>query len=310
MNFISIAKKYKKTIILDELEDDRVFKAAKSILKNKIARLMVIKNKKSSKNCKLLKKFGAIVIDPSEYVNEMAQKFYELRKDKINIEISREIMEKSNYLSVMLVKEGIADGYVSGAIHATADVLRPAFQILKSSHKASGAFIMKKGRKYFIFADCAANINPSEEDLAYIAHDSVKTAKMLKIKPKVAFLSYSTNGSGKGAEKMRKAWELFKKLHPGVESAGEIQADAAIDKKTREIKWKKCPLKNDANVLIFPDLNSGNIAYKLVQRLGGYEAIGPIVQGLEKPVNDLSRGCCSKEIVDLVAITAIQSNYK
>jgi len=301
------AKRHRKNIVLNEPEDNRVFEAAKIILRKKIANLTIVKTKNSEMKCKMLEKLGATIVTPKKYVEEFSKKLYEIRNGKINLKDAKKLILNPNYFGVMLVKEGLADGLVSGAAHPTSDTLRPAFQILRSNHKASGAFLMKKQNKYFIFADCAVNINPTEEDLAYIAYDSVKTAKMLKITPRVAFLSYSTNGSGKGAEKVRNAWKLFKKFYPKLSSCGEIQADAALNKNVRKIKWKNCPLDKDANVLIFPDLNSGNISYKLVQRLAGFESIGPIIQGLEKPVNDLSRGCSIKEIVDLVAITSIQA---
>ncbi len=297
-----VAKKFGKKILLNEVEDERVFKAAKLILRKKIAKLGVVK---TTRRVAELKKLGAEVFDPKDY--DFSDVLYKSRIGKITPEEAEVLSKKVNYFSVLLVKEGYVDGLVSGAIHTTAETLRPALQLLKTSHRASGAFIMRKARKVFIFADCAVNINPSSDDLAYIAHDSVETARMLGIRPKVAFLSYSTNGSGKGAEKVREAWETFRKMHPGIQSCGEIQVDAALNETVRRIKWPKCPMKGVANVLIFPDLNSGNIGYKLVQRLGGFEAIGPIIQGLERPVNDLSRGCSVKEIVDLVALTSIQA---
>ncbi len=298
------AKKRDKKILLNESEDKRVFNAIKYVVKHKIAKIAVVETKGAP--ISKLKKLGVEIIERS-IAPELVDKFYKLRNGKVTYEEAERLMKKVNYFSTMLVEEGYVDGLVSGAIHPTRGTLLPAFQILNSGHKASGAFIMRKGRDVMLFADCAVNIHPTSDDIAYIAHDTLKTAKMLKIKPKVAFLSYSTNGSGIAAEDMRTAYKIFKKLHPSVHACGEIQVDAAMSPKVRKIKWKDCEIVGKANVFIFPDLNSGNIGYKLVQRLGGYEAIGPIIQGLERPVNDLSRGCNEREIVDLIAITAIQA---
>ncbi len=304
IDIIKMAKKEKKKILLNESEDKRVFKAIRHVVKNKIADVAVVKTKGAP--LQKLKKMGVEIFDHEDFP-DFPQKFYIYRNGKTSLEECQELIKKPNYFATMLVKEGYADGLVSGAVHPTRETLIPAFQLLNMGHKASGAFIMRKGKNVMLFADCAVNISPTPDEIAYIAHDTIKTTKLLKIKPKVAFLSYSTNGSGINSEGIRKAYEIFKKLHPGVQACGEIQVDAALSQKVRSLKWKNCKLKGRANVLIFPDLNSGNIGYKLVQWLGGYEAIGPIIQGLEKPVNDLSRGCNEKEIVDLVALTAIQA---
>jgi phosphate acetyltransferase len=249
-----------------------------------------------------------------------ANDFYELRKSKgITLEKARETIKDNIYFGCMMVKEGYADGLVSGAIHATADLLRPAFQIIKTAPGAkivSSFFIMEVPNcEYgengvFLFADCAVNPSPNAEELASIAVQSANTAKnLLGFEPKVAMLSFSTKGSASHelVDKVRKATEIAKDLMPDVAIDGELQLDAALVKEVAELKAPGSKVAGYANVLIFPDLQAGNIGYKLVQRLAKANAIGPITQGMGAPVNDLSRGCSYRDIVDVIATTAVQA---
>ncbi|GKV57866.1 phosphate acetyltransferase [Sporosarcina sp. NCCP-2222] len=253
-------------------------------------------------------------IDPEQapYVEELIEVFVERRKGKATVEQARELLKDANVFGTMLVYSGRADGLVSGAAHSTADTVRPALQIIKTKPgvtKTSGAFIMIKGEEKLVFADCAITIAPTAQELAEIALESAKTAKAFGIEPKVAMLSFSTKGSAvsEETEKVVEAVKIAKTLDPELALDGEFQFDAAY---VPEVAAKKAPdseLKGDANVFVFPSLEAGNIGYKLVQRLGGYEAIGPILQGLNAPVNDLSRGCSADDVYKLSLITAAQS---
>jgi phosphate acetyltransferase len=223
------------------------------------------------------------------------------------------------YFAVMMIKNNLADGMVSGAVHSTGDTLRPALQVIKTAPGisiVSSSFIMEVPNKKYgengvlIFADCAININPSSDEMAAIAVASAETAKSLAgIEPKIAMLSFSTKGSAKHelVDKVSQATAKLKEIAPDLLSDGELQADAALVETVGQLKSPGSPVAGHANVLIFPDLQAGNIGYKLVQRLAGAEAIGPICQGLARPVNDLSRGCSVDDIVSVVAITAVQA---
>ncbi len=317
------AKKNIKTIVLPETEDPRIIKATKIILKEKIAKIILIgKEKELLKNH--LNDPNLQIIDPqkSPLTEQLIKKLYNLRKEKgmTPEEAKKLILNDKMYYACMLVKEGYADGAVSGACHTTSDTIRPALQIIKTKPNtkiASSFFIMEvpnckfgdKGK--FIFADCGIMPNPTEEELAEIAGSSANSFKsMIGDKPKVAMLSFSSKGSAKheSVDKVREATIIAQKKYKEYTIDGELQLDAAIIPEVAKMKAKDSKVAGKANVLIFPDLNSGNIGYKLVQRLAHAKAYGPITQGIAKPVNDLSRGCNVEDIVGVVAITAVQAN--
>lgn len=320
------AKKDIKKIVLPESEDDRTLRATSEVLKQKFAEIILIGNKekilKRANELKLNNVEEAEIIDPvnSDKYDEFVEKFYELRKNKgMTIEKAKEYMLDNTYFGMMMVKQGYADGLVSGAVHSTSDTLRPALQILKTAPgtKLVSAFFMmivpncEFGEDgVFLFSDSGLNENPDSEALSEIAISSSKSFDLLVGKePKIAMLSYSSHGSAKSdlTEKVINATNLVKEKAPELLVDGELQLDAAIIPEVAEYKAKGSPLKGKANVLIFPDLNSGNIGYKLVQRLAKAEAYGPLCQGIAKPVNDLSRGCNSKDIEGVIAITAVQA---
>lgn len=257
---------------------------------------------------------GAEIYDPAHYVmmDELAAAFVERRNKKATEEEAKNILQDGNYFGTMLVYAKKADGLVSGAAHSTADTVRPALQIIKTKEgvrKTSGVFIMVRDDEKYIFADCAINIAPNSQDLAEIAIESAKTARMFDIEPRVAMLSFSTKGSAHSpeTEKVTAALEEAKKRDPLLLVDGEFQFDAAFVPSVAKKKAPDSPLQGDANVFIFPSLEAGNIGYKIAQRLGGFEAVGPILQGLNSPVNDLSRGCNEEDVYKLAIITAAQS---
>ena len=321
------AKKDIKTIVLPEATDIRILEAASIVLKEEFAKIILVGNKEEileiakQNNLDISK---AEIIDPikSPKSKEYANTLYELRKEKgMTKEEASNLVKDPVYYGMMMVKdeEGIADGLVSGAIHSTADTLRPALQILKTAPNTklvSAFFIMvvpdcKYGENgTFIFADSGLNPNPGVLALTEIAISSAKSFRQLVQKePKIAMLSYSTHGSAKSesTEKMIKATENIRKKEPELKVDGELQLDAAIVPEVAAFKAPNSPIAGEANILIFPDLNAGNIGYKLVQRLAKAEAYGPLCQGIAKPVNDLSRGCSSSDVVGVVAITAVQA---
>ena len=306
---IDRATKLQKTIVLPEGDDQRVIEAAHYIEKNGIAKVILLESN-----------------TPPEILEmkpELAEMLYELRKNRgLEIKEAKKLIEDPLYLAMMLLKSGNCDGVVAGATHATGDVLRPALQIIKTapdSRIASAFFIMcipdcEFGHEgTFVFSDCGMNVNPDQEQLANIAIQSAHSFQSLVgAVPKVAMLSHSTKGSAKNpdAEKVIEATYLAKELAPEIAIDGEMQIDAAL---IDSVASSKCPgsdVAAKANVLIFPDLDAGNMGYKLVQRLAKAEAYGPITQGLAAPVNDLSRGCSTEDIIGVVAITAIQASAK
>ena len=321
------ARKNIKTIILPEAEDIRVLEAASNVLKEKYANIILIGNKeniekKAEENNLDIRE--AKIVDPinSEKYEDFVELLYELRKEKgMTIEKAKELVKDPVYYGMLMLKDSNsnADGLVSGAIHSTSDTLRPALQILKTAPNTklvSAFFVMvvpdcEYGEKgTFVFADSGLNENPDEEALSEIAISSSKSFKQLVEKePKVAMLSYSTYGSAKSelTQKVINATNKVKEKEPNLLVDGELQLDAAIIPEVAKMKAPQSNLKGEANVLIFPDLNAGNIGYKLVQRLGKAEAYGPLCQGIAKPVNDLSRGCSSKDIEGVIAITAVQA---
>ncbi|MCL2415623.1 MAG: phosphate acetyltransferase [Defluviitaleaceae bacterium] len=326
MNFLERikeqAKSNMKTIVLPETKDIRTLKAANVILKEGFAKVILIGNEKDIlENTELPDLKQACIIDPATYEKtpELAQKLAELRKSKgMTIEQARELLNNELYFGVMLVHEGIADGMVAGAANSTPDVLRPSLQILKTApgiKLVSTFFIMAVpdcnfgNNGIFLFSDCGLNQNPNSEELAAIAISSAKSYKaLLGIEPVVAMLSHSTMGSAKHADidKVVEAVKIAKNLAPDIKLDGEFQLDAAIVPAIGASKAPNSPVAGNANCLIFPDLDSGNIGYKLVERLAKAEAYGPVTQGIAKPVNDLSRGCSFEDIVGVAAITAVQ----
>ncbi len=250
-----------------------------------------------------------IAVDPEKFASQLA----ELRKEKgLTFEQARELLSDSMYFATMLLHVGAVAGIVSGAVHPTAHTLRPALQIIKTRPNvtlASSFFIMETSRGLYFFADCALNIELDAQGLAAVGVATAQTARRFGIEPKVAFLSFSTKGSGphERSEKVAQAALRARELLPGVPIDGELQVDAAMDEVTGKLKAPGSEVAGHANVFIFPNLEAGNIGYKLVQRFSGAKAIGPIVQGLKKPVNDLSRGCTTDEIVDVACITALQA---
>lgn len=257
---------------------------------------------------------GITVIDPNNYANfdAMKQEFVTLRKGKVDESQADDILRDVNYFGVMLVQMGFAEGMVSGAAHSTADTVRPALQIIKTKpgvKRTSGVFLMLKEEHHYIFGDCAINIDPDAETLAEIAINSAATAKTFGIDPKIAMISYSTKGSGSGphVDKVVEATRIANELRPDLLIDGELQMDAALVPGTAKIKAPNSPVAGQANVFVFPAIEAGNIAYKIAERLGGYDAVGPVLQGLNKPVNDLSRGCSSEDVYKLAIITAAQA---
>lgn len=319
------AKSLKKHIVLPEGEEDRIISAAKEIVKKQIAKVTLIGDRTViEKKAGILKSID--IINPAEYEKtaEYADLLFELRKSKgLSREQSQTLALNPLYFATLMVKSGDADGIVAGSINATGDVLRPALQIIKTKigvNTVSSCFIMtmpedgpgiKYGQKgVLIFADCAVNPNPTAEQLVDIAMASAESAnKIVGIKkPKVAMLSFSTKGSAKHelVDKVTLASQMLKEKAPELDCDGELQVDAALVESVGKLKAPESKVAGFANVLVFPDLQSGNIGYKLVQRLAGADAIGPICQGFAKPVNDLSRGCTVEDVINVVAMTALQ----
>ncbi len=311
-----------KHIVLPEGSDPRMIEAAKVAIETKIAKISILGDiDKISSDLKAAganpEDFAIIAPAKSEKLEEYANSFYELRKAKgMTPEKALEICKDEMYFGMMMLKQDEADGLVAGAIHSSSDTIRPALQIIKAAEGVktiSSLFFMCRGEETYLFSDCGLNIDPNAEQLADIAFATAKTAKSFGFSPKVAMLSYSTKGSaeGEGQAKVVKATELAKeklesKLGSEYAIDGELQFDAAFVPSVASSKAPGSPLGGHANVFIFPDLGAGNICYKVTQRLGGFSAYGPILQGVAKPVNDLSRGCTAEDIVATIAITAIQ----
>ena len=259
---------------------------------------------------------GCEIINPSEYAefDAMVEAFVARRNGKATVEQARQMLLNVNYFGTMLVYMEKAAGLVSGAIHSTGDTVRPALQIIKTKpgmSKTFGYFLMLRGEERYVFGDCAINPNPTSEDLASFAVESSNVARMFGIDPKVAMLSFSTKGSAKTEEtaKVVRALEILNEQELDFDVDGELQFDAAFVPSVAATKAKDSKVAGQANVFVFPDLNSGNIGYKIAQRMGGFEAMGPILAGLNKPVNDLSRGCTPMEVYNTAIITAAQSLF-
>lgn len=310
-------QKEKTKIIFPEGLDERILQAASRLsMENILVPVLIGQQQRiTAKINELDLKFGHFeVADPYNYseFEALVSAFVERRNGKVTEQQARELLLDENYFGTMLVYIGNAEGLVSGAAHSTADTVRPALQLIKTKEgikKTSGAFIMVKGDQKFVFADCAINISPESDDLAEIAVASAETAGVFGIEPRVAMLSFSTKGSASSleADKVIKATELAQQKAPHLVIDGEFQFDAAFVPEVAAKKAPESPLAGTANVFVFPGLEAGNIGYKMVQRLGGFDAVGPILQGLNKPVNDLSRGCSTEDVYHLAIITAMQS---
>lgn len=306
-------------IVFPEGNDERVVRAAARLKFEGLVEPIILGEEKEILN--LLTELGFAdqvytIINPNDYpeFEKMKESFVEIRKGKATMEDADRLLRDVNYFGVMLVKLGLADGMVSGAIHSTADTVRPALQIIKTKpgiSRTSGVFLMNRENteERFVFADCAINIDPNAQELAEIALNTAETAKIFDIDPKVAMLSFSSKGSAKApqVDKVQEATKIAKELNPNVALDGELQFDAAFVPATAEIKAPGSDVAGHANVFVFPDLQSGNIGYKIAQRLGMFDAIGPILQGLNMPVNDLSRGSSAEDIYKLAIITAAQA---
>lgn len=304
-------------IVFPEGLDERIIAAAARLAEEKVLTPILVGNvqeieaKAKDLNVSVA---GMEIYDPKSYAqfDELVASFVERRKGKATEEDARKILLDENYFGTMLVHTNKADGLVSGAAHSTADTVRPALQIIKTKQgvkKTSGVFIMVRGDEKYVFADCAINIAPDSQDLAEIAIESARTADMFDISPRVAMLSFSTKGSAKSpeTEKVADAVKIAKEMSPELVLDGEFQFDAAFVPSVAEKKAPDSPIKGDANVFVFPSLEAGNIGYKIAQRLGNFEAVGPILQGLNRPVNDLSRGCNEEDVYKLSLITAAQA---
>lgn len=318
---IEQARANRKHVVLPEGEDDRILQAADQLLKQGVAELTILgdvddMNRRAQELG--LDLSGANLVNhlESELAEEFAADFAELRKKKgVTIEEARETMKDVSYFGTMMVHKGLADGMVSGAAHTTAHTIKPSFQIIKTAPGASvvsSIFLMVMQDRLWAFGDCAVNPNPTAEQIGEIAAVSAQTAAQFGIDPKVAILSYSTGTSGSGPDVDRavEATAKAKELAPDIAIDGPLQFDAACDPGVGKKKAPDSPVAGQANVFIFPDLEAGNAGYKIAQRTGGALAVGPVLQGLNKPVNDLSRGATVPDIVNTVAITAIQAGAK
>ena len=320
-DLLSRARALKRVVVLPESDDERVLKAASKVLEIDGAKIILL-----GKKDEILARGGSldlsgaqfIDISTSEYFDDFASTLFELRKAKgMSKDEAKELISRPEYFGTMLVYKGIAHAMVSGAKTTTADTIRPALQFVKMKDgisTVSGAYVMvlegesEKNERVWFFADCAITPRPSAEQLAGIALSTANTAKSFGYEPKVAFLSYSTGDSAKGEmiDFVKEALEIAQKAAPDIAMDGPMQFDAAVDSKVAKSKMPNSKVAGQANVFIFPDLNCGNITYKAVQRSANALAIGPILQGLKKPVNDLSRGCSIDDIVNTVLISAIQ----
>ena len=316
---IDTLKKSPKRIVFTEGTDARILEASARLLAGTWLAPILIGNEAEVKAAAEEVGFnirGAEIIDPATYpdMDKMVEEMVALRRGKMTADECRAALMKGNYFGTMLVKMGVADCLLGGATYSTADTVRPALQLVKTkpgNKIVSSCFILVRAsatgdNDVLAMGDCAINIKPEEDELVEIAVETAKCAKIFGIAPKVAFLSYSTKGSGKGedVDKMRNACEKAKALMPDIPVDGEMQFDAAVSPTVGQLKFPGSPVAGYANTFIFPDINAGNIGYKIAQRLGGYEAYGPILQGLNAPINDLSRGCNAEEVYNMAIITA------
>ena len=319
-NLIEILKANPRKIVFTEGPDARILEAADRLKKGGFLTPVLIGNVEEVKAAAAAGGFdieGLEILDPATYegMEEMVAKMVELRKGKMDEEQCRAALSKGNYFGTMLVKMGYADALLGGATYSTADTVRPALQLIKTkpgNKSISSVFIMVREHEdgsepeILGMGDCAINIKPSVEEIAECAVESARTAKIFGVDPKVAMLSYSTKGSGAGedVDKMVEATKLAQEAAPDLDIDGELQFDASVSPVVAQTKCKDSKVAGQANVFIFPDINAGNIGYKIAQRLGGFDAYGPVLQGLNAPINDLSRGCNAEEVYTMAIITA------
>ncbi|MBO1308373.1 phosphate acetyltransferase [Enterococcus sp. 669A] len=309
-------------IVFPEATDARILGAAARLKAEELLEPVLVGNRdeiaKAAK-ARGLQADNFEVIDPAQFDrwDEMVEAFVERRKGKVSKEDAEKILKDENYFGTMLTYMGITEGMVSGAIHSTGDTVRPALQIIKTRpgvSRTSGAMIMLRGRdqEKYLFSDCAINVNPNAQELAEIAVESARTAELFDIEPKVAMMSFSTKGSAKAPEvdKVVEATKIAQELAPDYVIDGELQFDAAYVSSVAQLKAPDSRVAGQATVFVFPELQAGNIGYKIAQRLGNFEAIGPILQGLNKPVSDLSRGANEEDVYKLSIITAAQTLMK
>ena len=312
-------KAHPRKIVFTEGTDARILEASARLLSGTFLTPVLVGNEDEVNAAAEKAGFnirGAEIVDPATFADfdKMVDKMVELRKGKMSAEECTAALKKGNYFGTMLVKMGYADALLGGATYSTADTVRPALQIVKTkpgNKIVSSCFIMVReaatgDREVLAMGDCAINIKPNEDELVEIAVETAKCAKTFGIDPKVAFLSYSTKGSGKGedVDKMRNACAKAKEAMPDVAVDGEMQFDAAVSPTVGQLKFPGSKVAGYANTFIFPDINAGNIGYKIAQRLGGFDAYGPILLGLNAPINDLSRGCNAQEVYSMAIITA------
>ena len=318
---IDILKKNPKKIVFTEGEDPRILEAASRLLAGTFLHPILVGNEErifsAAENCGYNIR-GAEIIDPLNFdrMDDMVELFCELRKSKgVTPEQARGILSAPNYFGTMLVKMGIADALLGGATYSTADTVRPALQLIKTKPGntiVSSCFILVRAaatgdNEVLAMGDCAINIHPSEDELVEIAGEAAECARIFGVDPKVAFLSYSTHGSGKGedVDKVRNATNKARIKYPDLPIDGELQFDAAVSPRVARTKCPTSEVAGHANTFIFPDINAGNIGYKIAQRLGNFDAYGPILLGLNAPINDLSRGCNASEVYSMAIITAV-----
>ena len=320
--FVKLIEKLKadpKKIVFTEGTDARILEAASRLLAGNFLTPVLVGNVDEVNAAAAAGGFninGAVILDPATYegMDEMVATMVEVRKGKMSPEECRAALAKGNYFGTMLVKMGVADCLLGGATYSTADTVRPALQLVKTkpgNKIVSSCFIMVRpgatgDSEMLAMGDCAINIKPTDDELVEIAVETAKCAKTFGIEPKVAMLSYSTKGSGKGedVDKVRSACEKVKALNPDFDVDGEMQFDAAVSPTVGQLKFPGSKVAGYANTFIFPDINAGNIGYKIAQRLGGFDAYGPILLGLNAPINDLSRGCNADEVYSMSIITA------
>ncbi len=317
---IGVLKKNPKKIVFTEGEDARILEASSRLLASSFLHPILVGDEEkitlAAEDCGFNIR-GAEIINPAKYekIDEMVELFCELRKSKgVTPEQARKTLMQTNYFGTMLVKMGIADSLLGGATYSTADTVRPALQLIKTkpgNNIVSSCFILVRPgvtgeNDVLAMADCAINIDPTEDELVEIAGEASECARIFGVDPKVAFLSYSTYGSGAGpaVDKMRNAAEKTKKKYPDLPVDGELQFDAAVSPRVARTKCPESEIAGHANTFIFPDISAGNIGYKIAQRMGNFDAYGPILLGLNAPVNDLSRGCNASEVYSMAIITA------
>ena len=316
---INKLRAHPRKIVFTEGTDPRILEAAARLLSGNFLTPVLVGNPEDVMNAAEKAGFnirGAEIVDPATFkdMDKMVEEMVALRKGKMTADECRATLLQANYFGTMLVKMGYADALLGGATYSTADTVRPALQLVKTKPQnkiVSSCFIMVRPsatgeNEVLAMGDCAINIKPTEDELVEIALETAKTAKTFGIDPKVAFLSYSTKGSGKGedVDKVRNACAKAKQLAPELALDGEMQFDAAVSPHVGQLKFPGSPVAGHANTFIFPDINAGNIGYKIAQRLGNFDAYGPILQGLNAPINDLSRGCNALEVYSMAIITA------